>query len=260
MVQETCAEIDLIWQRGIRRNGAERGMGEEPLIERGTDASGVAWGRQAPHGFAELGFLTGGAGNCHLPSGWRLALLGRMRCSWQVAGVWLGMISGLVADGTEKLFVWNPPKAAKNQFSAELGLLDAERDEYATNLAILASNVVAHGQASAVSIESARRWLGLALQLSPRNKRAVIANFQLSKGLLPAVGDCLYEPKVFARLLLTRGQLLEKTEGVGNKQLARYFIDLAAEFDPKNDEAVYASEMQRLDHGPINWALLTDGK
>jgi hypothetical protein len=30
--------------------------------------------------------------------------------------------------------------------------------------------------------------------------------------------------------------------------------------DPKNEDAVYASEMQRLDHGSVNWKSLTDVK
>jgi hypothetical protein len=183
-----------------------------------------------------------------------------MRRSWQVAGVWMVLNSALVADEGGKAFAWEPPKAAKNLFSPELGLLDTERDEYATNLAILSSNSIAQAKASVTSIESARRMLGLALQLSPRNKRAVIVNFQLSKGLLPTVSDCLYEPKVFARLLLTRGQLLEGTTSDENKRLARYFVPLAAELDPKNEDAVYASEMQRLDHGAPDWSALTDGR
>jgi hypothetical protein len=61
-----------------------------------------------------------------------------------------------------------------------------------------------------------------------------------------------------ARLLLTRGQLLEKQAGEENKILARYFIQLAAEIDPKNEDAVYASEVQRLDHGALDWKLITD--
>ncbi|MEY3897325.1 MAG: hypothetical protein RLZZ214_2846, partial [Verrucomicrobiota bacterium] len=46
--------------------------------------------------------------------------------------------------------------------------------------------------------------------------------------------------------------------GAENKRLARYFIQLAAEMDPKNEDAVYASEVQRLDHGALDWSPLTD--
>jgi hypothetical protein len=100
--------------------------------------------------------------------------------------------------------------------------------------------------------------LALALQLSPRNKRAVVVNFQLSKGILPDVVDSNYSQPVLARLILTRGQLLLKQGGEENQRLARFFIQLAAEMDPKNEDAVYASEVQRLDHGAVDWASITD--
>jgi len=35
---------------------------------------------------------------------------------------------------------------------------------------------------------------------------------------------------------------------------------LAAERDPRNEDAVYASELQRLDHGKVDWADLMDVK
>jgi hypothetical protein len=178
---------------------------------------------------------------------------------WQVAGLAGIFATFLRAEEGGTAFAWDPPKAATLGFSRDLGMLDPEREDYATNLAILSANKVAQAKASVASLSDARRMLGLALQLSPRNKRAVIVNFQLSKGLLPELSDALYEPKVFARLMLTRGNLLEKTELEENKRLARYFIQLAAELDPKNEDAVYASEMQRLDYGAADWAAITDG-
>lgn len=155
-------------------------------------------------------------------------------------------------------FAWDPPKVRVSLFTNELGLLDSEREDYATNLATIASNHLAESKASPASIAGARRMLGLALQLSPRNKKAVIVNFQLAKGILPAVTDGNYSPPVFARLILTRGQMLEKQGGEENKKLARLFIQLAAELDPKNEDAVYLSEVQRLDHGSLDWKSITD--
>ena len=64
--------------------------------------------------------------------------------------------------------------------------------------------------------------------------------------------------QAFARLLFTRGQLLEKQGGDENGRLARLFIQLAATIDPRNEDAVYASEVHRLDHGPVDWAAVTD--
>jgi hypothetical protein len=181
-----------------------------------------------------------------------------------VKGIWQAVmalalgVAFLHAQEERKSFQWIPLKLTRSIFTADLGMLDAERDEYATNLSTLAVNQVVEAKASAPSLADARRMLGLALQLSPRNKRAVVVNFQLARGILPEVTDANYSPQVFARLILTRGNLLEKQGGDENKRLARYFVQLAASLDPKNEDAVYASEVQRLDHGGVDWIAITD--
>lgn len=181
-----------------------------------------------------------------------------MKGIWQAVTILAFGVAFLHAEEDRKSFQWTPPKVTRSVFTAELGMLDSERDEYATNLATLAVNQVVAAKASASSLADARRMLALALQLSPRNKRAVVANFQLSKGILPEATEGNYSAQVFARLILTRGQLLEKQGGEENKRLARYFVQLAASLDPKNEDAVYASEVQRLDHGAVDWAPITD--
>lgn len=162
------------------------------------------------------------------------------------------------AEEAPKPFNWPPPKTAPAGFSQELGLLDAEREEYATNLANHAANTVNAAKASPASLEEARRALGLALQLSPRNRRALVVSFQLSRGVLPEAVAGDYSPRVFARLILTRGRLLQKQGGTENLQVARFFTQLAAEIDPRNEDAVYASEVQRLDQGKLDWTPVTD--
>jgi hypothetical protein len=181
-----------------------------------------------------------------------------MRCFWQAAAVFCATAMVLEAEEPVKPFAWDPPKVRVSCFSNDLGLLDSEREEYATNLATIASNHLAAAKASPASIAEARRMLGLALQLSPRNKKAVVVNFQLSKGVLPEVVEGNYSPQVFARLILTRGQMLDKQGGEDNRKLAKLFIQLAAELDPKNEDAVYLSEVQRLDHGNADWKSITD--
>lgn len=188
----------------------------------------------------------------HLPS---LPLMMRF---WQVAAMFCCVVSLLRAEEAKPAFVWDPPKVVASVFTQDLGMLDAERDEYATNLAVYASNSLLAAKASDNSLLMARRVLALALQLSPRNKRAVVVNFRLAKGMLPESIESNYSPQVLARLLLTRGQLLEKQGGAENKRLARFFIQLAAEIDPKNEDAVYICEVQRLDHGEVDWSLITD--
>ncbi len=199
-------------------------------------------------------------GNCHLPSLVVFPSLCLMRRIWQVAAIFgmAGPLAGAAEGG--KGFSWSPPKVERSVFNRDLGMLDAERDEYATNLAVVAGNTVAEAKATPASLADARKMLALALQLSPRNKKAVVLNFQLAKGVLPERAEGNYSPEVFARLILSRGQLLEKQGGVENEALARYFIQLAAELDPKNEDAVYASEVQRLDLGAVDWLLITDSR
>jgi hypothetical protein len=36
------------------------------------------------------------------------------------------------------------------------------------------------------------------------------------------------------------------------------FVQLAANMDPRNEDAVYASEVHRLDHGEFDWSAITD--
>jgi hypothetical protein len=179
---------------------------------------------------------------------------------WQAVGIFCVTIQVVSAEEPAKPFVWDPPKVRVSSFSNDLGLLDTEREEYATTLATIASNRLVAAKASPAALAEARRMLSLAMQLSPRNKRALVVNFQLTKGILPAIAECNYSPEVFARLIVTRGQLLDKQGGEENKQLARYFIQLAAELDPKNEDAVYLSEVQRLDGGNADWSALSDPK
>lgn len=178
-----------------------------------------------------------------------------MKGIWQAAtGLWLGVAS-VHGDG-KPAFAVETPKVAKSMFSPDLGMLDSERDEYATNLATYAASQFAADKGGGKSADDARRFLGLALHLSPRNKKAIVVGFQLSKGIIPEATEGQYTPQAFSRLLLTRGQLLEKQGGAENKKLARYFIQLAAELDPRNEDAVYASEVHRLDQGDIDWSAV----
>jgi hypothetical protein len=169
----------------------------------------------------------------------------------------LGMASASVAD-EPKAFQWDAPKIAQSMFTPALGMLDSERDEYATNLAQCAANRVEAQKAAPAALAEARRMLALAQHLSPRNKKVLVSGFQLSKGVIPEVTQEGYSPQAFARLLHMRGQMLEKQGGAENEKLARMFIQLAATMDPRNEDAVYASEVHRLDHGEIDWPSVID--
>jgi hypothetical protein len=158
----------------------------------------------------------------------------------------------------EPKFAWEPLEVKVSAFTRDLVMLDAERDEYATNLAAYAANTIATDGASMASVKQGRRILALALHLSPRNKQAVVTQFQLAKGIVPEKAVADYSPQVLARLLLTRGQLLLQQQEGENRTLARYLIHLAAEIDARNEDAVYASEMIRIDAGTPDWTPLTD--
>ena len=145
-------------------------------------------------------------------------------------------------------------------FGDALSMVGSERDEYATNLTAYAVKIVLAKKADQKSLDLARDILGLALHLSPRKKKSLVVNAQLSRGVSQDIVAADYEPDVFARLLLARGQLLEKHEKEINGTLARYFIELAARIDPRNEDAVYESELRRLDQGDLSWKLLTDAK
>lgn len=180
-----------------------------------------------------------------------------MKAIWQA--VCVGISCMVMSPAEEKSgFAIDPPKVTRSMFSQELGMLDSERDEYATNLASFAANQVAASKGAGKSATEARKFLGLALQLSPRNKKAIVVSFQLSKGVVPEIAEGNYTPQAFSRLLLTRGQLLEKQGGAEDRKLARFFIQLAAELDPRNEDAVYSSEVHRLDQGEVDWSVVTD--
>lgn len=159
-----------------------------------------------------------------------------------------------------KKFEWAPPEVGAGVFTNELGMLDRERDEYANSLAGYAQSRVVNAKASPASLGEARRLIALALNLSSRNRKATVLRYQLSKGVLPEAVPDDYQPDVLARLLFERSVELKKQGGAENLLCARIFTELSAEMDPKNEDAVYASEMQRLDHGSVNWKSLTDAK
>lgn len=152
------------------------------------------------------------------------------------------------------------PSINRRFFGDELSMTNNERDEYATNLAAIAVQRVQQSKGAQKSLDEARRLLGLALHLSPRNRKSLVVNRQLKDDIMPDKVDADYDSEVFAKLLLARGQLLEKHESASNSLLARYFIALSAMIDPRNEDAVYEAELRRIDHGELSWKTMTDAK
>jgi hypothetical protein len=177
---------------------------------------------------------------------------------WQVV---IGVIFFCpLAMAEEKKIDYKAPVVGAGIFTDKLGMMDKEREEYAINIANYAGNKVVEAKASAESLAQARRLLALSLHLSSRNRKAVVMNYQLEKGIMPQKVEGDYSSEVLARLLLTRGQLLIKQPAEEDVLLGRCFIEVAAEMDAHNDDAVYASELLRLDNKKINWSMITDFK
>lgn len=178
-----------------------------------------------------------------------------MRLFGQVS---LFLVFCFVLEAQEKrAFEFKSPVVRESVFK-EVGMTTRERDEYASSLAIFTGNEIIRRKASAESLAFARRALALALHLSSRNKRAVILNFQLGKGVMPKEAEVQYSPNTLATLFVTRADLLYQQKGDSNRLLARCLIDLAVTMDPRNEDAVYAYEMQKIDLGEVPWGPIVD--
>lgn len=152
------------------------------------------------------------------------------------------------------------PVIGESVFKEGLGLVDRERDEYASAIATFAANHVVRKQGDKASLDFARKALGLALHLSSRNKRAMVTKFQLSKGILPKTIDPEYSPQTLAGLFMTRAEVLFEQKGEKNLLLARALIELAVTIDPHNEDSIYAYELQKIDYGELKWAPFTEAQ
>jgi len=186
-------------------------------------------------------------------------MLTPVKCAWQ--GI-IGLLTlcAVLAAPEEKKLDYKSPVVGAGLFSDKLGMMDKEREEYAINLATYAGNQIADAKGAPAALAQARRLLALSLHLAPRNRKAVVMNYQLERGILPLKVEGDYSAEVLARLLLTRGQLLMKQSSEEDFLLGRCFIEVAAEMDARNEDAVYASELLRLDRNKVSWEKLTDVK
>lgn len=175
---------------------------------------------------------------------------------WQVILIVCALSGPVSADEALPKIEWSLLKIANSAFPRQMGMMDNEREDYANHLAGIAVQRIREKKADAASLATARKMLALALHLSPKNKRAVVTNFRLGKGQLPDEVPNDLQAASFAKLLMQRGQLLEKQEGQGNAQVARYFFELAAELDPANEDAIYLAELRRISNGELDWEAL----
>ena len=170
-----------------------------------------------------------------------------MKGIWQVAIAVCAVVLAASAGAASEDFGYDPPTVVESRFDENLTMLDRERGEYATNLATHAANLLNTEGTDKATLEEARRLLALAMHLSPRNRKVLVVNSQLRRGVMPEKTEGAYSAGVLARLLLTRAELLRREGGnAQNGLLSRCFVELAADLDPRNEDAVYAFELQRI--------------
>jgi len=277
-------EIGLTGQRGIDSQFPDLRVHLKPIRDPARDGGGSAGQVRLP-GVSqdgtivgpERGFVWGSWWICHLRSGSGDWTIGPMMRILQAAALTACLVSAAFAQDIgpppeapgeppgEKQddppeFLYDPPVVERQLFGEGVNMLAQERDQYATNLATFAANLVADQDASDEALAECRRMLALAMHLSPRNRQTLIVNFQLKKGVIPQVKKSDYSASVLSRLLLSRSRLLGQGQKPAEQLLARCFVEMAATLDPRNEDAVFAFEIQRLDHGDVDWDAITDVK
>ena len=148
------------------------------------------------------------------------------------------------------------PEVKEARFDkSTVNLLKVDRDKLASSVAAYVANSGKDGT-NGSDLDTARRLLGFALHLSPRNRDAVIANFQFKKGLPRKKIQPEYSPVTLAEVLQSRAKFLIKNGGDLNVSLAGYMLYVAVQVDSTNETAIYELEMYRKDIGPVNWSSL----
>ncbi len=262
------AQVHLRSERGVSRDLVRNRLAAEPVDEVFHDALAprrTLGGTQIIQDLAipaatRLLFL-GYWGICHLRIVRGAGTIGQIPMRKQATAFLLLSLASLApAPGqeNEEKFQYKPPVVEKLLFDDAISMFDQERKEYATNLAIYAANQVTAKKASQEALESARRILALALHLDRRNRQALVLNFQLKQGVIPEVKKGDYNPRTFSRLLLSRAKLLIRQDNEREKLLARCFVELSALIDPRNEDAVFMYENQRIDSGEVDWRVITD--
>lgn len=131
-------------------------------------------------------------------------------------------------------------------------LLEVDRDKLASSIAAFVVNQIKPSD-NARKLENARRFIGLALHLNPRNRTAVVANYQFKRGVVPKKIEAEYSPATLAEILQARAATLVRRGGDLNLLLAGYMLAAAVEIDLTNEAAVYELEMYRKDIAEVDW-------
>lgn len=175
--------------------------------------------------------------------------------------IWALVFTGSVGLGDDKRpAVYRQVAVEQGVFAGDdVAMLEQEKKSTATQIAAFVANELGAkaGKGERASAALAERMMGLALNLDPRNRAAVVVNVQMGRGVEPTKIEAEYSKEVLSQLLVTRAKLLREQEGAANLVLAGFLFAVAVEIDPRNEDAIYEHEMYRLDEAALDWGLLT---
>lgn len=170
------------------------------------------------------------------------------------------LLVGLLLLGSGYAQGYKPPKVDTPAFDVKkLGLMEVERQKFATSLAGFVVNEV-KVTTNAHKAETARKLVGLALHLDKRNRTALVANHQFTRGIAPKKVATDYKKEALSKLFIAQSKSLAKLGGADNVYLSGLLLAAAVEMDPENEDAVYELELHKLDVGEIDWEPITEGK
>ncbi|MBX7158380.1 MAG: hypothetical protein K1X66_08360 [Verrucomicrobiae bacterium] len=98
----------------------------------------------------------------------------------------------------------------------------------------------------------------IALRLAPNYEAAVVANYQLTRGLKPKSPEKLLNGSELATALYVTSQQLRKSGTENDDKLANYLLDLVVEMDPRNESAIVEREKLKRSVSWIDWSEVVD--
>jgi hypothetical protein len=162
------------------------------------------------------------------------------------------LLTALPAAGQAagKVIKFTRPRVPVPLFTHEhTALLAPECTRIAVDLARRAARQCSEGvlRGDPAAVGQARLWLTVSLHLEPLNASAVHCITRWLDGQPPALAPAEENLRVFTGFLLAAAAREHAKEGSHQPLLARVLRRLAADLDPRNEDAVLASELQDRD-------------
>jgi hypothetical protein len=163
----------------------------------------------------------------------------------------LAIIIGLPAFGQR----YSSPNLTEKVFDiSKLSLSTVERMQLADELAAFARN----GHVTDPQHMSlARKALAIALRLDPVNKKAMVADMQMSRGLEVTGIDTKHPGLAFSGFLMSNVAKLK--DGSDDVVLRGYLVSMASEIDARNEDAIYQAALMKRKKETVDWVRLLDG-